>query len=72
MTVKTTIAGGVITAVEVVENHETPSIAGAAIETVTAAIVAGNTVDVDAVTGATMTSTRIMKAVAAGLEQAAK
>ena len=72
MTVKTTIAGGVIAAVEVVENHETPSIAGAAIETVTAAIVAGNTVDVDAVTGATMTSTRIMKAVAAGLEQAAK
>jgi len=39
---------------------------------VPAAIVAGNTVDVDGVTGATMTSTRIMKAVAACLEQAAK
>ena len=72
MTVKTTIAGGAIAAVEVVENHETPTIAAAAIEAVPAAIVAGNTVDVDGVTGATMTSTRIMKAVAACLEQAAK
>jgi len=72
MTVKTTIAGGVIAAVEVVENHETPTIAAAAMEQVPAAIVAGNTVDVDGVTGATMTSTRIMKAVAACLEQAAK
>ena len=43
----------------------------AAIEQVPAAIVAGNTVEVDGVTGATMTSTRIMKAVAACLEQAA-
>ncbi|MBQ7785235.1 MAG: FAD-dependent oxidoreductase [Clostridia bacterium] len=72
MTVKTTIAGGAIAAVEVVENHETPTIAAAAIEAVPDAIVAGNTVDVDGVTGATMTSTRIMKAVAACLEQAAK
>ena len=72
MTVKTVIAGGVIASVEVVENHETPTIAAAAMEQVPAAIVAGNTVDVDGVTGATMTSTRIMKAVAACLEQAAK
>ena len=72
MTVKTTIAGGVIAAVEVVENHETPTIAAAAMEQVPSAIVAGNTVEVDGVTGATMTSTRIMKAVAACLEQAAK
>ncbi|MBQ2989824.1 MAG: FAD-dependent oxidoreductase [Clostridia bacterium] len=72
MTVKTVIAGGVIASVEIVENHETPTIAAAAMEQVPAAIVAGNTVEVDGVTGATMTSTRIMKAVAACLEQAAK
>ena len=72
MTVKTVISGGVIASVEVVENHETPSIAAAAIEKVPAAIVAGNTVDVDAVAGATLTSGRIMKAVAECLTQAAK
>lgn len=72
MTVKTVIAGGKIAAVEVVENHETPSIAAAAIEKVPAAIVAGNTVEVDAVAGATLTSGRIMKAVAECLSAAAK
>jgi fumarate reductase flavoprotein subunit len=72
MTVKTVIAGGKIAAVEVVENHETPSIAAAAIEKVPAAIVAGNTATVDAVAGATLTSTRIMKAVVECLTAAAK
>ena len=72
MTVKTVIAGGKIAAVEVVENHETPSIAAAAIEKIPAAIVAGNTVEVDAVAGATLTSGRIMKAVAECLSAAAK
>jgi len=56
----------------VVENHETPSIAAAAMEKVPAAIVAGNTVEVDAVAGATLTSGRIMKAVAECLGAAAK
>ena len=43
-----------------------------AIEAVTAAIVASNDATVDSVAGATLTSNRIMNAVAACLEQAAK
>ena len=72
MTVKTTIAGGKISAVEVVSNNETQSIAAGALDSVPAAIVAGNTCDVDTVAGATLTSNRIMDAVALCLEQAAK
>ena len=72
MTVKTTIAEGKIAGVEIVSENETPSIAGPAMESVPAAIVAGNTCDVDTVAGATLTSNRIMDAVALCLEQAAK
>ena len=72
MTVKTVVASGKIASVEIVENNETPGIAAPAIEIVTAAIVANNDATVDAVAGATLTSNRIMKAVAEGLEQAAK
>ncbi|MDD6142397.1 MAG: FAD-dependent oxidoreductase [bacterium] len=72
MTVKVVIAGGKIASVELTENNETPSIAAPAIELVTAAIVAGNDATVDSVAGATLTSNRIMNAVAACLEQAAK
>ena len=72
MTVKVTVTAGKIAAVEVVENNETPAIAGAAIEKVTAAIVANNDVTVDAVAGATLTSNRIMNAAAACLESAAQ
>ena len=64
MTVKTVIASGKIASVEIVENNETPGIAAPAIEMVTAAIVANNDVTVDAVAGATLTSNRIMNAVA--------
>jgi len=71
MTVKTTVKDGKIAAVEVVSNNETPSIAGPAMESVPQAIVDGNTCDVDAVSGATLTSNRIMDAVALCLEQAA-
>ena len=71
MTVKTTVKDGKIAAVEVVSENETPSIAASALETVPGAIVAGNTCDVDAVAGATLTSNRIMDAVALCLEQAA-
>ena len=72
MTVKTVVAGGKIASVEVVENNETPSIAGPAIELVTAAIAANNDATVDTVAGATLTSNRIMSAVALCLEEAAK
>ena len=72
MTVKTTISGGKITAVEVVENHETQSIASAALEGVPARIVDANSVDVDGFAGATLTSNRILDAVTACLQDAAK
>ncbi|MBR3841186.1 MAG: FAD-binding protein [Erysipelotrichales bacterium] len=72
MTVKTTISGGKIAAVEVVENHETQSIATAALEGMPTRIVTENSVDVDGFAGATLTSNRILDAVTAGLEEAAK
>ena len=70
--VTVTVEGGAITAVTADVSGETPAIAGAAIEKVTAAIVANNDVTVDAVAGATLTSNRIMNAAAACLESAAQ
>jgi len=72
MTVKVVIAEGKIASVEIVENHETQVIAGAALETIPQAIVDANSPDVDGVAGATLTSGRIMAAVALCLEEAAK
>ena len=72
MTVKTVIAGGKIASVEVVENHETPALAAGALESIPAKIVEENNASVDAVAGATLTSGRIMKAVAECLTAAAK
>lgn len=72
MTVKTTIEGGKIAKVEVTENHETQAIAGGALESIPAKIVEANNPAVDAVAGATLTSGRIMKAVAECLTAAAK
>ena len=71
-TLALTIAEGRIAAVEIVENHETQTIAGAALENVPAAIEAENNATVSVVTGATLTSNRIMNTVAQCLEQAAK
>ena len=72
MTVKVVITDGKIAAVEIVENHETQVIAGDALVKVPAAIVEANTPDVDSVSGATLTSGRIMAAVAECLTEAAK
>ena len=72
MTVKSTIEGGKIAKVEVTENHETQAIAGGALESIPAKIVEANNPTVDAVAGATLTSGRIMKAVAECLNAAAK
>ena len=72
MTVVTTIEGGKIAAVEVTENNETPTIAAAALESIPAKIVETNSVDVDGVSGASLTSGRITKAVAECLTQAAE
>ena len=72
MTVKVTVASGKIAGVEIVSHQETEGIAKAAFETVPAAIVANNDATVDTVAGATLTSNRIMNAVAACLEAAAQ
>lgn len=72
MTVKTVVADGRIASVEVVENAETEAIAAGALSAIPQAIVEANSVDVDAVAGASLTSGRIMKAVAQCLEEAAK
>lgn len=72
MTVKTVIEGGRIASVDVVENHETQAIAAGALESIPAQIVEANNATVDAVAGASLTSGRIMKAVAECLNAAAK
>lgn len=72
MTVAVTIAEGKIADVKVTENKETEAIAGPALEKVPAAIVENNSVDVDGVAGATLSSNRIKKAVVACLEEASQ
>ena len=63
---------GSIAAVTVDECKDTPGICELPCEKVPAAMVAANSINVDAVAGATLTSTRIMKAVAECLTAAAK
>ena len=57
-----------IYSVTVTEQNETPGIGSRAVETVPAAIVAANSVDVDAVSGATITTDAIRAAVAWALK----
>lgn len=61
-----------ILSVEVIEHGETPGICEPALEKIPAAIVSGQSYEVDGVSGATMTSDGIMKAVKDAMEQAAK
>lgn len=68
--VTVTVADGKISAVEVGENAETAGIGTMAIETLPEMIVAANSADVDAVSGATMTSEAILAGVRECLEQA--
>jgi len=72
MTVKVVIAGGKIADVVIVSHNETAGIAAPAFEKVVADIIAKNDATVDTVTGATLTSNRIMNAVVECLKQAAK
>ena len=72
MIVKTTITDGKINNVEIVEQHETAGVADAALETLPHAIVEANSVDVDTVSGASLTSGRIQQAVVDCLKQAVK
>ena len=72
MIVKTTITDGKIANVEIVEQKETESIAKPALESIPTSIVEKNSVDLDTISGATLTSNRIMDAVADSLKQASK
>ena len=72
MTVKVTITAGKIANVEVVSHNETEGIAAPVIAALPGKIVEANNPSVDAMTGATLTSNRIMQAVALCLEAAAQ
>ena len=69
MTVKTIINEGKIASVEILEQHETENIAKDALNAIPQHIVDSNSVDIDTLSGATMTSDRIINAVINCLEQ---
>ena len=64
--VRVTLNGTDITKVEVIEHSETPGVGTRAIEALPAAIVEADSIDVDSVSGATITS----RAVATGVNAA--
>ena len=66
--VQVTVEGGKIVEVKVLAHEETPGISDPAISGVPEAIVAANSYEVDAVSGATFTSKAIMEAVKLALE----
>ncbi len=70
ITVEVTMDGDDITSVTILSNSETPSVAGAALEQIPAAIVEADTADVDIVAGATYTSNGIINAVKDALSKA--
>ena len=70
VTVEVTVENGAVTAVTVTEHAETPGICDGAIDVIPAAIVAGQTLNVDVVSGATNTSNAILNAAAAALTEA--
>ncbi|MEG0944249.1 MAG: FAD-binding protein [Angelakisella sp.] len=70
LTVKTVIKNGAIADVQIVSQNETEDIAKDALVSIPKNIVEKNSVDIDTVSGATMTSERILDAVAACLVSA--
>ena len=70
VTVKVTVDGDKITAVEAMGEKETPDIGGKALEALAAAMVEANSADVDAIAGATVTSEAVKKAVKTALGMA--
>ncbi len=72
LTIEVVIEEGAIAAVNVTEEHETPTIGGRALEELPGLIVEGNTIEIEAISGATLTSMRLVEAVTDCLEQAQK
>ncbi|MDO5377019.1 MAG: FAD-binding protein [Clostridia bacterium] len=70
VTVKVTVDEETVTAAQITGENETPSLGGAAIEQMSAALVGAADADVDGVAGATVTSTAVKEALAAALAQA--
>ena len=71
VTVKVTVDAAAVTAAEITGEGETPALGGAAIEQLTTALVGvSDAAAVDAVAGATVTSTAVKEALAAALAQA--
>lgn len=68
--VKVTVEDGKMTAVEVIQHQETPGISDSAISGIPEAILAAQSVEVDNVSGATVTSKAIKTAVADALARA--
>lgn len=71
LAVEVQVSADRIESVKVVRQQETPGIGSLAVEALPAAIVAQQTSSVDVVSGATMTSNAIIKAVSEALKQAA-
>lgn len=69
LTVKVTMDGTKIAAVEILSHNESPNISDKAIERIPAAIVEAQSADVDVVSGASLTSRAIMEAVKQALEK---
>ncbi len=67
VTVTLTVENGVITAAKAEGANETPGVGTPALEKLPAAMVAGNTVNVDVVAGATFTSNAVIEAAKAAL-----
>ena len=68
--VKVKMDGGKIAAVEVVHQQETAGVGSKAIEALPAQIIEAQSTEVDAVAGATVTSTAIKDAVQKAIDQA--
>lgn len=69
LTVDVTVSGGRITAIEVRPHQETPFIADPALETLIQNMLAVQSVDVDVISGATVTSKALISAVEQALTQ---
>lgn len=67
--VDVTVRDGSITEIEVVEHGETPGIGDAAFDEMVPAIIEGQTLQVDLVSGATASSQGLLSAVQAALEE---
>ena len=71
VTVTVTVTGGKVTACEILGEKETPSIGGAALETLKGQILTTGSAQIDGVAGATMTSGAVKTAVQKCLDEAA-